>query len=179
MSRRIAFTLAALACASLAAAGVAAAGKGGAATSQAAAATFNATSVSGSKQTTCTAKGGDTWEVVRATYTGTATSTDARLNGTLVIKARSIIDQTTGLGSVAGAFRIKGGAGSATHGLIRGAISTNQLAGLVSGEARKPAGHLLASLAATFDPSSGFTTGSLGTGPSTGAGAIVTGGRCR
>ena len=165
-------------CAALAAAGVAVAGHGGAARSQAAAATFSATTVSTSRQTTCTAKGGDTFQTTLATYKGTGTSSDARLAGTLVIKAKSVVDETTGLGSVAGAFRIKGSGGSATHGRLRAAISNGQIAGLISGEAKKPAGRLLASLAATFDPSSGFATGSFGTGLTTGAGAIFSGGRC-
>ena len=75
--------------AALTVAGVAAAHRG-APSVQSVTATFNATTVTQHSLTTCSINGGDTFQATRATYTGTATSADPRLAGTLTIRAWNV-----------------------------------------------------------------------------------------
>src|SRR5437868_14117180 len=95
-----------LAAAAVAAAGVAAATPH-AQTTQAAAADFSAVSVSRSHSETCVSSDG-TYQLTTATYTGVATSSDARLNGTLEIRASSVVNTTTKLGFLDGTLRVRG-----------------------------------------------------------------------
>jgi hypothetical protein len=177
MHRKRLMLLGLLAVAALTVAGVAAA-HGSRPSAQTATATFTATTVSNLQQAACSVNGGDTYQVTTATYSGTAVSTDTRLAGTLTIRARSIVDTTTGVGHVRGVFRIRGTA-TAAHGEINAAISNGQAAGLARGEVRHPSGRLIASLGSTFDPSTGFASGSLGAGSTTGAGVVLVGGWCQ
>jgi hypothetical protein len=165
-----------LAAAALAAAGVAVAGHR-TQTTQQAAASFSAGSISHARTTTCVA-GDGTYQDTNATYTGNATSGDARLNGALVIRAHSVLNTTTGLGWVDGSFRVRGNNGGA-HGTIHAAIAADKAVGAATGTANGPAGKLVASLASGFTPSGGFTDGTLGVGSSAaGAGTIFSRGTC-
>lgn len=164
--------------AALAAAGVAAATHTASATSTSA--TFDASTVSVLKQVTCTIAGGDSFAGTTATYTGTATSTDPRLNGALTIHAKSVIDTTSGLGRVSGNFKIVGTtAGDHANGSFTAVVSAGQAAGLARAELQHPWSHFVATLNSGFDPGTGFATGSLGTGASNGAGVAISAGFCR
>ncbi len=175
MSRMRLTLFALLVVAALAAAGIAAAsGKGP--TVQAASATFEATTIDQKYQATCSVNGGDTFTATRAVYTGTAASSDPRLTGALTIRAWSLVDTSNGVGHVFGIFRIKG-TGTAAHGTINAALSGGKASGLARGFVRHPWGRLVASLGATFDPSAGFSSGSIGTS-TTGAGFLRSGRWC-
>jgi hypothetical protein len=174
MSRRRLWILGAAVLAALAAASIAAAHRGAVAV-QAATATFNTATVSQKYEATCSVNGGDTFEATRATYTGTAASSDPRLAGVLTIRAWSLVDTTSGVGHVFGIFRIKGAATRA-HGTLNAAISGGKASGLARGFVKGPWGRLVASLGGTFDPNAGFS-GSLGSG-NTGAGFIRSGRWC-
>ena len=155
---------------------MAAAGRGHGPSVQAASATFGATTVTSSYQATCSVNGGDTFAATRATYTGTAQSSDPRLAGALTIRAWSLVDTTNGVGHVYGIFQIKG-TGTRAHGTLNAALSGGKASGLARGFVTGKYGRLVASLGVTFDPSAGFSTGSLG-GSTTGAGFIRSGRWC-
>ena len=88
---------------------------------QAAAADFAAGSISQSHTDTCTATDG-TYQLTTATYTGTATSSDPRLNGSVEIRASSVVNTTTNLGWLDGTLRIHG-TNTGTNGRIHAAIA--------------------------------------------------------
>jgi hypothetical protein len=175
MSRKRLSLFVLLAVAALAGAGVAAAGHR-APSVQAASAAFNATTVSQQYMATCSVNGGDTFQATRAMYTGTASSSDPRLAGAITIRAWSLVDTTNGVGHVFGIFRIKGNAGGA-HGTLNAALSGGKASGLARGFVRGKYGRLVASLGSSFDPTAGFSTGSIG-GSTTGAGFIRSGRWC-
>jgi hypothetical protein len=162
--------------AALAAAGVAAAHRG-APSVQSVSATFNAATVSQHYLTTCSVNGGDTFQATRATYTGTAMSSDPRLAGALTIHAWSLVDTTNGVGHLYGTFRIKGTGRNQAHGTLNAAVAGGKASGLARGFVRGRWGHVVASLGATFDPTAGFSEGSIGTGTA-GAGFLRSGRWC-
>ena len=174
MSRKRLAPLGLIMAAALAAAGVAAARKP--TSVQAASATFNAPAVSNLSQVTCSVTGGDTFQATKATYTGTSTSTDTRLAGALTIHAWSLVDTTNGVGHVFGDFRIKG-PGTRAHGTLNGAIANGEASGIARGFVRHDWGRIVASMGSSFDPSAGFSNGSLG-GATAGAGFIRSGQWC-
>ena len=159
----------------LVAAGVAAA-RGRAPSVQSASATFDATTVAQKYQVTCSVNGGDTFEATRATYTGTSSSSDPRLAGALTIRAWSLVDTTNGVGHVFGRFHIKG-VGTNAHGTMNAALADGKASGIARGYVRHRWGRIVASLGSTFDPNTGFSSGSLG-GGTTGAGFIRSGRWC-
>jgi hypothetical protein len=180
MSRKRLLLLAAPAVAAFAAAGVALAGSGGPEAS-AASATFSATTVSNARLTTCTVDSGDTFATTIATYTGTSTSSDARLNGTFTVRATSLVDTNNGLGRVVGIFRIKNENGLGAHGAINAAVADGDAKGSAVAGLRDPRGRLFATLSSPFDPAAGFgsgSPGSIGTGTSAGSGVVVSGLAC-
>ena len=161
----------------LAAAGVAAAGALRGPSVEAASATFAATTVSHQYQVTCSVNGGDTFQATRATYTGTATSADPRLAGALTIRAWSLIDTTNGVGHLFGEFRITGTGRNLAHGTLNAAISGGNASGLARGFVRGRWGHIVASLGSAFDPTAGFSSGSIGSSTA-GAGFLRSGRGC-
>jgi hypothetical protein len=166
--------------AGLVAAAVAAAGAAAAAhraqTTQQASATFAATTVANAQNRSCTASDG-TYQETDATYSGTATSSDARLNGTLKIRARSVVNTTTGLGWVNGSFRIDGSSGGA-HGNLAAVVSGGNVSGTVVGDTDRRDGKLLATVTSAFTQQAGFSSGSLGSGSVAGAGVVFERGAC-
>jgi hypothetical protein len=176
MSRKRLTLLGLIMAAALAAAGVAAAHRG-APSVQSVSAGFNATTVAQRYLTTCSVNGGDTFQATRATYTGTATSSDPRLAGALTIHAWSLVDTTNGVGHLFGTFRIVGTGRDRAHGTLNAAIAGGKASGLARGFVRGRWGHLVASLGASFDPTAGFSSGSLGTGTA-GAGFLRSGRWC-
>ena len=124
-----------LVAAAVAAAGVAAATRHVQST-QAAAADFSAGSVSRSHTETCVSSDG-TYQLTTATYTGTATSSDARLNGTLEIRASSVVNTTTNLGWLDGTLRVRGSNAGAS-GTIHAAIADGNASAPSAARARGP-----------------------------------------
>jgi hypothetical protein len=141
-------------------------------------ATLNATNVVRSVQKSCTVSGGDTYTYTRATYRGTAVSTDLRLNGPFVVHAQSMVDDTTGVGALIGDYRINGVAKHNDFGRIEGSLSGGQLSGSVRGHATGPWGELFAGINGGFTASGGFTLDNLGSGSGTDSGVILQHGAC-
>jgi hypothetical protein len=161
--------------AALVAVSVAAAGHR-AQTTQQAAASFGATAVSHNRTTTCVASDG-TYQNTSATYTGATTgASDPRLGGTLVIRAHSVLNTTTGYGWLEGSFRIRSDGGA--RGTIHAAIAGGKAIGELTGTVNHPAGKLVASFASGFTPAGGFDSGELGPGSASGAGTIFSHGAC-
>lgn len=180
MSRKRLLLVTPFAAAALAAAGVALA-NGGNTQAQTVSATISAATVQNAKLTTCSIDGGDTFATTLATYTGTATSTDPRLNGTIKIRAESLVDTTTGLGRVAGVFHIDGGSGVGASGSLNAAVAGGSANGSVIANVRGPNGRFFATLTSPFDPAAGFgasSAGSIGTGTIPGTGVLVSGLSC-
>src|SRR5260221_10241959 len=75
---------------------------GALATTQSVDATFNATTVKHRIVRTCTGADGDTYEITKATYTGTAASGDSRLDAAIEIRVRSVYNTTKALGQLDG-----------------------------------------------------------------------------
>ncbi len=144
---------------------------------QAAAADFTAGVVSQSHTETCAASDG-TYQLTTATYTGTATSSDARLNGDVQLRARSVVNTTTKLGFLDGNLRIRGTNGGAS-GNVHAAIANGAAVGSVVGEGNRPEAKLVASISAAFTPATGFAGGKLGSGSANGAGVLYVRGDCR
>jgi hypothetical protein len=176
MSKKRLALLGLIVAAALAAAGVAEAHRG-APSVQSVSASFDATTVSQHYLTTCSVNGGDTFQATRATYTGTATSSDPRLTGALTIRAWSLVDTTNGVGHLFGTFRIVGAGNDRARGTLNAAIAGGQASGLARGFVRGRWGHIVASLGASFDPITGFSSGSIGTGTA-GAGFLRSGRWC-
>ena len=156
-------------------AGLALAHGGGPGSVQAASATFDAATVANLHSDTCTGADG-TYTRTEATYTGTATSSDARLNGTLTVRARTFYNADTSLGVVEGHFRVENADGH-TDGKFVAVDSGGTLDGWLGGRAHGPHAGLLGGFTATFDPTTGFDGGQLGTGSSTNA-AVFASGHC-
>jgi hypothetical protein len=176
MSRKRLSLFVLLAAAALIGTGAAAAGHR-APSVQAASATFNATSVAQHVVATCSVNGGDTFQATRATYTGTASSSDPRLAGALTIRAWSLVDTTNSVGHLFGFWYIKGAGPNRAHGTLNAALSNGNASGLARGYLRGPWGHIVASLGSTFDPTAGFSSGSIG-GSTVGAGFLRSGRWC-
>ena len=176
MSKKRLTLLGFIVAAALAAAGVAGAHRG-APSVQSISASFDATTVSQHYLTTCSVNGGDTFQATRATYTGTATSSDPRLTGALTIRAWSLVDTTNGVGHLYGTFQIKGTGHNQAHGTLNAAVAGGKASGLARGFVRGRWGHIVASLGASFDPTAGFSSGSIGTGTA-GAGFLRSGRWC-
>jgi hypothetical protein len=175
MSRKRLTLFVLLAAAALIGTGVAAAGHR-APSVKAVSATFDATTVVEHSVATCSVNGGDTFQATRATYRGTSASSDPRLAGALTIRAWSLVDTTNGVGHVYGLWRIRGAKANG-HGTLNAALSGGKASGLARGYVRGPWGHLVASLGATFDPTTGFSEGSIGTSTE-GAGFLRSGRWC-
>src|ERR1700758_2259454 len=109
MSRKRLATLAALGAGVIVAAGIAVAAK--TQSTQTAAADFGAGTVTKLHSHTCTGSDG-TYQDTDAVYTGTATSSDARLAGALTVHAHSVLNTTSGLGWLNGDYRVKNTSGN-------------------------------------------------------------------
>lgn len=157
----------------LAVAGIAFAHGGGPSSIQATSATFGADTVSDVHSSSCTGADG-TYVRTRAKYTGAATSTDPRLNGTLEVRASTVYNTTTNLGVVDGRFRVTT-AGGHTDGRFRAVDTNGSLAGFAEGRAKDVHANLLANLSATFDPATGFEDGQLGGGSAPDTAVFVSG----
>lgn len=166
----------ALAVATLAGAGVAAASHRSQTTQQASS-TFAAAAVTQSRSNTCTSTDG-VYQDTSATYTGTSTSSDARLNGTVTIRVRSVLNTTTQLGWLSGSLYVRNSSGPSTSANIDGALAGGQATGFLRGNGHRNEAKLMASFSAGFTPGGGFTSGQLGAGGATNAGVFFASGSC-
>jgi len=138
-------------------------------------ATFDAATVSHLRSSSCEGRGG-TYTRTRATYTGTATSNDARWDGPLTVHALSVYNSDTGLGYVVGRYSVATELGP-TFGWFQAANTNGSLTGFTDAFMKEPKAWLMGSLSATFDAATGFSEGQLGTGNPNGA-AVLASGRC-
>jgi hypothetical protein len=171
--KRTRYAVPAAAAAALIAAGIAAAHSQWTQSTQAAAADFTATTVSQSRSNTCTGSDG-TYQDTTATYTGTSTSSSSQLNGSLEIRAHSVVNTTENLGWLDGSFRVQNGVNASFH----AAIANGNLVGLATAGSSHNSGKLIASLSSAFTPAGGFSGGKLGSGSANGAGVLFTQGSC-
>jgi hypothetical protein len=159
----------------LAVAGVAVA-KHVAASTTAVSATFSATAVKQSTVRTCTGSDG-TYELTDATYTGTASSADARLNGTLELRVKSAYNTTEGLGQLSADVKVRAADGRRlAEGKLRAVNQAGQLHGLLDGRVHDPNGKLLGNVTAVFSSGGGFSSGQIGTGTAASTAVVFDGG---
>jgi hypothetical protein len=154
-------------------AGLALAHGGGPGSVQATSATFDAAAVADLHSGTCAGADG-TYTRTKATYTGTSTSSDPRLDGTFTVRAKTVYNADTSLGVVQGHFRVDNADGQ-TNGKFVAVDTNSTLDGWVGGRAHGPHAGLVGSFTATFDPATGFTGGQLGTGSSSNTAVFVSG----
>jgi len=162
--------------ATLAGAGVAAASHRSQ-TTQRATSTFAAAAVTQSRSSTCTSTDG-VYQGTTATYTGSSASSDARLNGTVTIRVRSILNTTTQLGWLSGSLSVRSSSGPSTSAELDGALAGGQATGFLRGNGHRDEAKLMASFSAAFTPGGGFASGQLGAGGATNAGVLFTSGSC-
>jgi hypothetical protein len=148
----------------------------GAKSAKAVAGTFSATGTSTSTRT-CTTTDGKTIVVTDGKYTGVAAG-DPDLTGAITLRAKSVINTTDNVGTVAGRFTIDA-AGRNTDASYSAVYDHGTVAGLAVGRAHEPKGALIANLSATFSAASGFTGGKLGGGTSGGSAVEIGQGSCK
>lgn len=157
-------------------AGVAVAHEGGSSTGvKAVSATFAATTAARAETRACTGADG-AYEIVKATYAGTAVSTEPSLAGPVELKVTSVYNTTTKIGWLEGRLKIGEGE-SRSYAKLWAVNSDGALDGFVYGEAGHRGAALLGSLTSGWTRSGGFTDGKLGTGSSTNA-AVLAGKPC-
>jgi hypothetical protein len=108
---------------------------------------------------TCT-EDGNTFRVTNATWRGTSTSSELRLEGTLVITTHAVLNETTGDGWATGTWRTlstppanmrnQRNRPRSNARLSAVADNGNHLDGLATGEARRPYARLLGNWSATI-----------------------------
>ncbi len=135
-------------------------------------ATFTATSVSGVKTSTCTGRDG-TYIETKATYSGTATSSNPALNGPITVEVRSVTAAAAGsdIGYKDGKLSLGGSIGGAAL-RFTGIYERGGFAGLAVGSAG-PHQRVIANISSDFSDSGGFTNGKLG--DTVGGSAVVVG----
>ena len=139
-----------------------------------ASATFTATAASNLRTSSCTGTDG-TYAKSVATYTGSASSSEASLNGAARIEAASFVNTTTGVGTVWGNARIDT-AGGSTRFSFQGVLTHGSVVGLASGHSR--GANLLANISADYSAAGGFGNGKLGGGTAAGDAVLITPGGC-
>src|SRR5205085_1450945 len=108
-------------------AGLALAQGSGTRTTKSVSASFAATTVVDSKTTTCTGADGS-YAVTHASYRGTATSGESRLNGPIEIRAHSVVNTATNLGWLDATLTARG-----ANARISGVLAGGHLQGLAAG----------------------------------------------
>jgi hypothetical protein len=128
---------------------------------------------------------GNTFRITRATWRGTSTSMEPRLSGTLVVRMRTVLNETTGDGWASGTWRtISDAVGrprlrAKSNARLSAVIDNgNHLDGLATGIARRPYGRLLGNWSATIVGST--LSGELGANTSIAAdnSALIYRGNC-
>jgi hypothetical protein len=125
-------------------------------------ATFSATPSPNNTTKTCTGADG-TYHVTNGTYTGTITSSDPRLNGNIVIDARSVVNITTGYGFTVGTVHLSNPATGAHGDSELSAVNTSngKLDGFLLGHVDDPS-QLYANFSAAFNSDGTSLNGELG-----------------
>lgn len=100
---------------------------------------------------------GNTFRITRSTWRGTATSSEPRLSGALVITTRTVLNETTGDGWASGTWRtVNDTVGNPrtrakSNARLQAVIDNgNHLDGLATGETRRPYSRLLGNFSATI-----------------------------
>jgi len=146
---------------------------------QAVSATFTATTASVVRTTSCTASNGHVYATTRATYTGsTSGATDPSLNGPIRLDTSSLVDTTSGDGTVSGQLHI-GNAPGSTDAAFDAVLHNGTLAGLAEGRAGGNHSQLIANISGAFTTAGGFTTGAIGGGTAAGYAVEVASGGCK
>ena len=132
-------------------------------------ATFTANATRTSTRT-CTGAGGATLRITNAVWRGTATSTEPRLNGALVLRTRSVVNVATGDGWLNGSWHSRNSNPSvpaknraregANASLIAVVDETTHIDGIALGRVHRPWGHLRGNFSAAIAGEA--ITGSLG-----------------
>jgi hypothetical protein len=139
---------------------------------------FTATTANNVRTSTCTAADG-TYATSRGDYTGTTTNaTDPTLNGNASVSAESVINTTTGFGTVNGKLRIQTADGKHTVAQFDAVYTNGHIAGLAEGHGSQSWNKLVANLSADFTAAGGFANGKLG-GTTGGDAVEVTSGGCK
>ncbi len=130
--------------------------------------TFTATPSDRSKTRQCTGSDGATYNVTHGVYTGTATG-DPRLSGNIVIKAKSVVNLDSGLGTTFGRVWLRGPDSrkpKAAASLKAVNTERGKLDGFLLGSAKNADGKgktgLAANFSATFNAEGTSLTGELG-----------------
>lgn len=134
-----------------------------------AAATFTAERTKVSEKT-CTGTDG-TYRVAREEFRGTVASSDPRLAGVLVLKTRSVVNQTNGLGHTVGHAYLRATDGkhkgkAALVGVNTRGVLDGVLSGFARGAGDTHGGTLVANFRAVFAANGLSLTGELGSGAS-------------
>ena len=144
---------------------------------QAVSATFTATNASVVRTTTCTASNGHVYATTRASYSGsTSGASDPSLNGPISLDTNSLVDTTTGDGTVSGRLRIAATGGN-TDAAFDAVLHGGTLAGLAEGRAGSNHSQLVANISGAFTTAGGFTTGAIGGGTAAGYAVELSSGR--
>jgi hypothetical protein len=152
-------------------------------------ATFFANTLTSSHTQTCTGAGGDAVAITHATFTGTASSSDARLTGPITVDVTSVYDSTKNAGSLTADLKVSPSSTPAppappAPGHVHAQLTAVNVNGTVQGSVMGDLGagaHLMGSFSGTFSPTGGFgsssSPASIGAGTGTNT-AIVTSGGC-
>lgn len=129
-------------------------------------ATFSADTSISSYTQTCTASDGNALTITEATYSGTASSSTAMLDGPLTISVRSVYDGTTSAGVVSGSLTIGSSPSSSSFfGTLRGVDANGSLQGILAGSGSGT--QLLGNFSVSYSGSgfgSSASPGTIGTG---------------
>jgi hypothetical protein len=139
-------------------------------------ATFTATTASNVSTSSCTGSDG-TYVSTRGRWTGSSTG-DPSLTGNTTIDAESLINTTTGVGTVSGHMRIDVSGGGHTTADFDAVYSGGHIAGLAEGRGSASWKRLIANLSADWPSTGGFANGKLG-GTTGGDAVVVSSGGCR
>jgi hypothetical protein len=147
----------------------------------AATATFSTDKVA-VRTASCTGADGKAFTVTNGHYTGVASfvapAAAAELNGPLSIDARTVYSTTDGLGYVTGLFHVRNERPTRLNGHFTATLKGTQLVGFLDASSRGHHARVLGNLSATFTPTTGFTTGLIGSTSSTSVLAVIAGPTC-
>jgi hypothetical protein len=128
-------------------------------------------------QTRTYACDGETVEVTRGRYAGTATSTTGDLAGALEVRVHSVYNTTKKLGWIEGRLVIAAADGR-THARFTGVLADGKLDGWLRGRAGRGDGALVGSLSGSFTSAAGLTA-ELGAGTGANTALLVQHDDCR
>jgi hypothetical protein len=141
---------------------------------------FTADKVTDVRARTCTGADNKAFTITSGRYTGTAdfTTPASELDGSLTIDARTTYSTSDNLGYVEGSFRVKDD-GTRLSGKFSGTLDGTKLVGFLTASSRGNHARVLGNLSATFVPTTGFTSGALGSTSTASPLAVVAGPVCK